>query len=1123
MREYQGKRLYSATDLVNFLGCVHATALDVRQLSAPVELKIEDAQTELLRKKGIEHERSYLAQLHGEGRSIAEIGSEGGLEAKVARTLEAMRSGIDVVYQGALMGGPWHGFSDFLLRVPAPSKFGAWSYDIADTKLSSAAKPAHVMQLCVYGDLLARTQGQLPKMLHIVLGRGGQASIRSSSVQYYYDIARKRFETFVLESPLRTCAEPCAHCTYCRWSDACEAEWDAIEHLSLVAGITRSQIAKLRDAGLGTLRKLASAPPNSANHGLHAETFSKLSSQAKLQLVRRDTGSGKVDPLPLVPSKGFNRLPMPDSGDLFFDMEGDPFIADGLEYLFGFVLRVNDEERFVPFWAHGRLEEKAAFEGAIDFIVARLLAYPKAHIYHYNHYEETALKRLAMYHGTRESEVDDLLRQGRLVDLYKVVRESVRTSEPGYSIKNLETFYLKAAREGNVKSAGDSIVAYENWRSTQDPLLLQQIASYNQVDCRSTRLCRDWLLTLRPANATWRPVGEADPPTPAKLQARRDAESRTEALAFALVDHAPVQDRTWRELLANLLEFHRREAKPQWWAKFSRQEMTTQELLEDAECLAMLRSDPKRPPRSDKKSTIFAFIFPAQDFKLRIGDKVLRAGSGESAGEIVFIDDTERRVELKLGPSRSRIDEGASLIPEGPIGDEPLREAIYRYATQVAGGNGGAYTAITDILSLHAPRIESVSAGAPIIPDEKGVVQGTIAALRNLQASYLLIQGPPGAGKTFVSSHAIVALLKQGARIGVASNSHKAINHLLSAIQTAANAAGLTFKGVKKSSREDQFVTGCEFIENTTDNKRGVDPRFQLVAGTAWVFARPELDQALDYLFVDEAGQVSLANLIAMGVSAKNIVLVGDQMQLSQPIQGSHPGGSGVSAIDHLMGDRPTVPPDRGVFLGVSRRMHPDVCRFISDAVYEGRLTSFESARRQRLVLSATNSAALAATGLRFVSINHQGCAQKCPEEASAIAKTYAELLQGRWIDDQGVEKPLSSADILVVSPYNMQVDLLRNALPAGARVGTVDKFQGQEGAVVLISMATSSGDDLPRQIEFLYSRNRLNVAISRARCLAVIFASSRLLEIPCSTITQMQLVNTLCWAKVYADAAASG
>jgi uncharacterized protein len=267
---------------------------------------------------------------------------------------------------------------------------------------------------------------------------------------------------------------------------------------------------------------------------------------------------------------------------------------------------------------------------------------------------------------------------------------------------------------------------------------------------------------------------------------------------------------------------------------------------------------------------------------------------------------------------------------------------------------------------------------------------------------------------------------------------------------------------------------------------------------------------------------VSLANLVAIGVAAKNIVLVGDQMQLSQPIQGTHPGGSGISGLDHLMGEWATVPADRGVFLGVTRRMHPDVCRFISDAVYDGRLQSFETARQQRLVLSAGVQSSITATGLRFVSVDHHHCAQRCPEEADAIAKTYSDLLRCDWVNEKGVQKPVSVADILVVSPYNMQVELLRSILPAGARVGTVDKFQGQEGAAVLISMATSSADDMPRQIEFLYSRNRLNVAISRARCLAVIFASPQLLEIPCTTITQMQLVNTLCWAKIYADAATS-
>jgi uncharacterized protein len=1117
MRIYQNRRLYSASDLVNFLGCVHATALDVRQLTDPVEFPPEDAQTRLLQEKGLAHERAYLEALRQGGRSVAEVSSDGSLEERAERTLAAMRDGADVVYQGALISEPWHGYSDFLLKVATLSDLGGWSYDVADTKLSRSAKPSHVLQLCVYADLLARAQGAPPRLLHVVLGAGGQATLRTSSVQHYYQIAKTRFETFAGQPGAITTAEPCGHCTYCRWNAACGAEWEATEHLSLVAGINRGQIAKMRLAGVGSLRALAHTPADHQVVGMNKETFGKLRSQAGLQLVHRDTGEGKVEILPYVAGKGFDRLPRPDPGDLFFDMEGDPLIEDRLEYLFGFVHAEDGAERFTPFWAHDQAQEKAAFEAAVDFVTARLASYPESHVYHYAAYEETALKRLAMYHGTRETEVDDLLRQGRLVDLYRVVREAIRTSEPGYSIKNLEAFYLEGGRGGEVKTAGDSVVVYEAWRSLQDPALLKQIADYNELDCRSTRLCRDWLVRLRPVEAMWRASGEVDPPTAEKVQERRDAEARTQALAAALVTGTPDSERPWRELLAHLLEFHRREAKPSWWARFARQEMADQELLEDAECLALLSADPTRPSRNEKKSMIYAFTFPAQDFKLRVGDKPLRAGSGEPAGEIVYIDEANHRVELKLGPSRSRIQDGASLIPEGPVGDRQLRDAVYRYA-EATVQRGDQYSAVTDILANRSPRLRGVATGAPIIADGEDLVRGTISAIERLDASYLLIQGPPGAGKTYVSCRAIVALLAKGARIGVASNSHKAINHLLVGVQAAADATGVRFRGVKKSSTEDQHATSCPSIESTLDNKRAVDPAFQLYAGTAWLFARPELDRRLDYLFVDEAGQVSLGNLVAMGVAARNIVLVGDQMQLAQPIQGDHPGNSGISGLDHLMGDHATVPPDCGVFLGVTRRMHPDVCRFISDAVYDGRLESFDSTKQQRLVLHRDVGVPLAPTGLSFQLVSHLGCAQKSIEEAEAVASVYTDLLRGSWIDENGVERALNTSDILVVSPYNMQVDVLRSQLPAGARVGTVDKFQGQEGAVVLISLATSSSDDLPRQIEFLYSRNRLNVAISRARCLAVIFASPRLLEIPCSTIEQMQLVNTLCWAKTYAD-----
>lgn len=335
-----------------------------------------------------------------------------------------------------------------------------------------------------------------------------------------------------------------------------------------------------------------------------------------------------------------------------------------------------------------------------------------------------------------------------------------------------------------------------------------------------------------------------------------------------------------------------------------------------------------------------------------------------------------------------------------------------------------------------------------------------------------------------------------------------------------ATAQGLNCRGMKKSTREDQGLGSGGWIEDIVGGSgSGVAPHHQLVAGTAWLFARAELDQAFDYLFIDEAGQVSLANVVAMGTSARNIVLVGDQMQLSQPIKGTHPGGSGRSALEHLLENHATVPVDQGVFLPITRRMHPDLCRFVSDAVYDGRLEAEPSTANQRLEVDITRDPeALAHAGLRFVDVPHSGRTQRSPEECARQDRTYRALLGIGWTDRYGAARQIGVEDILVVSPYNMQVEVLKRTLPAGAKVGTVDKFQGQEAPIVLVSMATSSGDDLPRNIEFLYSRNRLNVAISRARCLAVIFASPRLLEIQCSSISQMELVDGLCWAKQFAD-----
>ena len=1122
MRLQDRALVFSPSDLVNFLGCRHAVYLDRCHLAAPLALPArEDPFLALLQAKGVAHERRYLAKLKAAGRQVVEIADRGSQAERRAATLAAMRAGAEVIYQGALTAGHWQGYADFLLKVPGRSAFGSYVYEALDTKLAQSPKPGYALQLSVYSMLLAHEQRAAPRDMHIVLGDGNRVTLRVADIHYYFGVARERFEAFVEPLPAASMGEPCAQCGVCRWRERCESEWERTDHLKLVANITRGQRTKLESAGISTMDALGALDPAARIAGLQPATLQRIAAQARLQAARRHDGRDRVELLKAADGRGFARLPKPHPGDLFFDMEGDPFFEGGLEYLFGFVHHAPPgsasppDPQFVAFWGHSRADEKRAFEHAIDFITDRVAAFPDACIYHYASYEAHALSHLAMLHGTRESEVDHLLRTAKLVDLYQVVREAIQVSEPGYSIKNLEKFYMPA-RSGEVQSAGASVLMYDRWRQLQDPKLLEEIAAYNEADCRSTLKLRDWLLTLRPGATRWFEGGGADGVAdPARSPRRRDAEQRALNATLALLQ-APKDERPFRELVGQLLEFHRRENKPEWWAMFHRQELSEEELIDDAECIGGLRPDAAHPPYPEKRSTVHTFRFPPQDFKLRLGDRPKRAATLKDAGEVVLLDEEAGRVSLKIGNKVEPYDAAFSLIPPGPLDADVLTDAVYRYAQALIDGTG-EYAAVSSILKREHPRVRGLDTGEPIVAPGADVVPAAVAAIARMDATHMLVQGPPGTGKTFLSANAIVELLACGRRVGVASNSHKAINNLLQEIERQALGRGITFRGAKKCSADEHLHDGL-LIVNSFGNAEVSSGQYDLVAGTVWMFARPEFDQSLDYLFIDEAGQVSLANVVAMGVSAQNIVLVGDQMQLAQPIQGSHPGASGQSALEFALQGLATVPPDRGIFLPLTRRMHPDVCRFISEAVYEGRLQTQRANQTQRVVLDEHADPALRASGLGWVSVVHEDCSQKSAAEAARIEEIHASLLQQRWTDRDGNTRPIGLVDILVVAPYNMQVNLLKSILPPGARVGTVDKFQGQEATVVLVSMTASTAEDVSRGLEFLYSRHRLNVAISRARCLALVVASPRLLEASCNTIGQMLLVNTLCFVKNYAE-----
>lgn len=1124
MQKHDNELLFSASDVVNFLECEHLTSLDIIDLETPLPKTEDDDEARLIQVKGHAHEAAFVETLKARHATFFDVAQVGGsLEKKVESTLAAMHEGVEVIYQAALHDGRLVGHADFLRRVPWPSGLGDFSYEVLDTKLSRSPKAKFLVQLAFYSALVAKVQRSHPLRMHVVLGDQTEKAYRCADYARYFANLKERFLARMDNGFATTYPDPCERCDLCKYRDFCEARRRQDDHLCQVANITKLQTKKLQAAGITTLAALATLSNEAKVPKMVPETLEKLRQQAALQHRARLTGENHLELLPRDEEglRGLARLPRPHPGDLFFDMEGDPFEEGGLEYLFGLYYIESGKPKFRAFWAHSRAEEKRAFEDFIDFVTAKLRACPGAHIYHYAHYEPTALKKLMSVHGTREAEVDNLLRTSKFIDLYKVVREGIRVSEPRYSIKNIERFYLQG-RTGEVKSAGASIVYYERWKEMRDPLLLKEIEEYNYDDVRSTYELREWLLGLRPTGLPWARASadDAAKETPEVGELTQD-EKRLIPYRQQLIDPLPADRLTWgmreylHELTYQLLDFHRRAAKPEWWAMFARAEMTEEELFEDGECLAGLTLDPDNPPRPEKRSIRYTYAFPEQESKLKTGDNAVWVKTFARLTDLV-IDEESRKVTFKYSTKNEPLPAQISIGPGGPVSTDSLKGALFRFAESLLAQDQ-RYAAIEAVLNQELPRLAGYQLGRPIVDDTREPLAQIIETISKLDGSYIFVQGPPGAGKTYTGSHVIVSLMKQGYRVGVSSNSHKAINNLLDGVEKVAKADGFSFRGAKKSTagKPDSMLNG-DVIEDVFDNEEAISEGYQLIAGTAWLFADEALDQFLDYLFVDEAGQVALANLVAMGTSARNIVLLGDQMQLGQPIQGAHPGRSGESSLEYLLNGMATIPPERGIFLKTTWRMHPDVCRFISDAVYDGRLEPEPANHKQMLVLGPDAHPALAPTGVRFLPAEHDACSQRSIEEAALVKELVESLLKQRFRDKKGVEHVMGLDNILVVAPYNMHVNLLKATLPADARVGTVDKFQGQEAEVVIVSMATSSGEYLPRYIEFLYSKNRLNVAISRAKCLALFIANPSLMTIRCSTPEDMALVNTLCWVRDY-------
>ncbi|WNM57870.1 TM0106 family RecB-like putative nuclease [Candidatus Nitrospira allomarina] len=1131
-KDLSGQLVFSPSDLICYLASPFASWMDRYALENPGAVtpdeETEDGQ--LIAQTGAQHERAVLDEFKSYGANLVEIPRT---DPSVARTttLSAIGAKVPIIYQAFLEHESFAGFADFLLL----KKSGC--YQVWDTKLARSPKPYYAIQLCCYSELLAGvTRVPMPEHFGLILGTKDRVEFRIEDFIHYYRRIKTNFLTMQngFTGNLTDRPEPLPRADHGRWTSHAEKFFQDTDHLVQVAGITVSQLKKLKEGGIATVADLSEALGRSIRK-LGADSLEKLVAQARLQCQTRADRTVNPDAPPryeILPSIGANgepvglaALPQDHPADVFFDMEGYPLMTGGLEYLFGVCTRTGqpDSFEFIDWWAHNREEEQLAFEGFVGWVFNRWQRNPGMHIYHYAPYEVSAVRRLSTRHDTRQDEVDALLRNKVFVDLFQIVRHGLRLGENSYSLKTVERLY-RPKRATEVATAADSIVQYARWIESQQPAdwnhspILKDIRDYNQDDCTSTAELLQWLrkvvvqhritgVTLDSENA---PSEAKELPPEVVTRLETAARLRTQGDAISLI-------------LADVVDFHRREEKPMWWRMFDRATATPEELRDDPACLQGICA--VGPPMPEKLSLVQEYRFdPSQECKLTSGDKskVMFTHNLDAKFTLLELDTSTGSLSLKIGKKAlsekflGAFPSQGSLLPDEHVSATAIQLALTEVVTRHLSRN------------LNAPVTALLNRMPPVTPLQQNSESPTETAKRvagSMGGGCLVIQGPPGTGKTFTASQVITSLLTSGKKIGVASNSHKAVMNLLTACGEAAQESGCQLQGIKVGGdAEDPLFTcnpGLHYIKDSNTAYQAYTGG--VVGGTAWLFTRPEWEDALDFLFIDEAGQVALANAIAMARCAKNLVLLGDQMQLEQPVQGSHPGDAGLSALQYALKDleasqpdspimHAVIPPGYGLFLGESRRMHPAVCRFISESMYEGRLQSHSDCARQKIVVPpGANGLIASESGILFSGVEHDGNIQQSEEEIERVTAIY-HALQGRlYTDMNGGTKPLALEDFLFIAPYNAQVRALQIALPDGARVGSVDKFQGQEAPVCILSLCSSYGEYGSRGLAFILDRNRVNVAISRAQCLAIVVGDPRIAGTPPGSLDDMKLLNLFC------------
>ncbi|MBG7613181.1 TM0106 family RecB-like putative nuclease [Polaribacter sp. BAL334] len=1108
MRKSNNQIIFSASDLSDHIHCKHLTNLNYDVVQDLKEKPINyNRVLDVLRERGIDFENSFLIELETKGLSIVKINSEE-LNAK-QKTIEAMRQGADYIYQARLSNEKWQGWADFLIKVATPSALGNWSYEVIDTKLSTQTRAGTILQISLYSEIIEEIQGLLPEYMHVKTPES-ELSYRVNDYISYLRLIKKRLDN-AINTPIATYPEPCSHCDICNWWQHCNSIRREDDHLSFIAGMGTSQIKEVKQHGITKLQAMSELTlpiPFKPTKG-SKETYTKLREQARVQNETRTTQKPIYEVLELIENTGFYNLPEPSDGDIYLDFEGDPLVEpSGLEYLFGWVF----QKEYHCIWVSNLEEEKAALEQFIDFVFDKRKEFAGLHIYHYAPYETIALKRMMGKYAIKENEIDILLRTKSFIDLHRVLKQSIRAGVERYSLKDLEVYH-GFVREMDLRTLSKFKADYEFLLESKKFELITEemkaaIQLYNQDDCYSTLNLHLWLekeraLLITNGQVIERPI-ENTVEVPDSVTAHLE---RITPIYDALMKDIPLdinernKEQQARFILANMLDWYRREQKSFWWEYYRILELEPDELLDEKSTLTYLQFTGQSVP--DKRSFIDTYTFPSQECELRPGNKV-KIEDGKTLMEIIEIDELHGIVKIKKGPSIKDIHPN-TIIKFEQFSTKDKEEALIQFAEWILA-NGfensqSDYKVTRDLLLNTLPNLLQ-----PII-DTTDLVAKSIDWASKLNNSYLPIQGPPGSGKSYTGSHMVLELIKKGKKIGITALSHKVIINLLDKVQKLAIKQGIDISIIYKGSSNDDGDYSWEMAKNIDTIVTNI-AKYQVIAGTSFMWCNENLKNKVDYLIIDEAGQFALIDTLVVTQASKNIVFLGDHQQLKQPMKGVHPDGTDVSALEHLLEGKKTISKEKGIFLEKTYRMHPSICFFDSEMFYESRLKSVDGLEHQRV----EGNTEFQGSGLFYKSIIHEGNTNFSLEEIEVIEKITTELTKGDvfWYDDQNIKRALQSTDIKIITPYNSSVFELQKKIPT-IEIGTVDKFQGQEAAVIIYSLASSSPEDAPRGMDFLYSPNRFNVAVSRAKAIFIMVGSPKIFEPDCKSPEQIKLANPFC------------